>query len=102
LPAADPPAEIGDIHREVSASPAEYGHALRGAFPATLTGGPLLYRAERDGVTLEIEITPAPPRKIALLVLPVSHIRLRFLSGDPAARARVLRHMDLAMRRGGG
>ena len=71
-------------------------------FPTPLSGGPLLYRAEKDGVRLEIEIAPAGERRIALLVLPVSRIRIAFLDGDRAAREKILRHMDLAMRRGGG
>ncbi len=91
-----------ELTREVSATPVEYAHALRGAFPTGLSGGPLQYRVDAGEVKIEVELTPGPERRIALLVLPTLHVRIRFLSGDPEARARVLRHMDLAMRRGGG
>jgi hypothetical protein len=91
-----------ELRREISATPAEYAHALRGAFPAGLSGGPLHYRIETDEVIIEIDLTPGPERRIALLTLPTLYARIRFLSGAAEARAKVLRHMDLAMQRGGG
>jgi hypothetical protein len=45
---------------------------------------------------------PGPDRVIALLRLPTLTARIRFCAGDPAARERLLKRMDLAMQRGGG
>jgi hypothetical protein len=91
-----------ELTREISATPAEYAHALRGAFPSGLSGGPFAFRVEAGEVEIAIDLTPGPERRIALLKLPTLFVRICFLSGDSAARARVLRHMDLAMQRGGG
>ncbi len=86
----------------MSASPAEFAHGLRNAFPRGVEGGPLRFQVTHEGVRLEIELVPGPDRVIALLRLPTLTARLHFTAGDPAARVRLLEHMDLAMRRGGG
>lgn len=99
---AETPEGPVELVREVSATPAEYAHALRGAFPRGLSGGPLAFRIAVDDVSLAVDLTPGPPRRIALLSLPTLVVRIRFLSGEASARATTLRHMDLAMQRGGG
>ncbi len=88
--------------REVSCTPAEYAHGLGNAFPQGLSGGPLDFRVEGQGAAMAIHLTPGPDRVIALLRLPTLTARIRFTAGDAEARARMLRHMDLAMQRGGG
>lgn len=88
--------------RDVSATPEEYAHGLRNAFPRGLSGGPLEFRVEAGDVCMAISLSPGPDRVIALLRLPTLTARIRFLSGDAEARERLLRHMDLAMQRGGG
>lgn len=88
--------------REVSATPAEFAHGLRNAFPEGLSGGPLAFRVEDGQAAMEIELVPGPDRVIALLRLPGLTARIRFLEGDVEARERMLKRMDLAMQRGGG
>lgn len=88
--------------REVSATPAEFAHGLRNAFPEGLSGGPLHFRVDDGAAAMEICLTPGPDRVIALLRLPTLTARIRFTAGDAEARARMLRRMDLAMQRGGG
>lgn len=88
--------------REVSATPAEFAHGLRNAFPRGLSGGPLAFRVDDAEATMEIELVPGPDRVIALLRLPSLTARIRFVAGDADARERMLKRMDLAMQRGGG
>ena len=86
----------------MAASPAEFAHGLRIAFPDGVEGGPLQFRVGRDGVALTIDLAPGPDRVIGRLRLPNLRVRLHFTDGDAAARRRLLAHMDLAMHRGGG
>lgn len=88
--------------REVSATPAEFAHGLRNAFPEGLSGGPLEFRVEDGPAAMEIQLAPGPDRVIALLRLPTLTARIRFLQSDAGARERMLKRMDLAMQRGGG
>ncbi len=88
--------------REVSATPAEFAHGLRNAFPEGLVGGPLEFRVDDGAAAMEIRLVPGPDRVIALLRLPTLMASIRFTAGDPAARERMLLRMDLAMQRGGG
>ena len=88
--------------REVSATPAEFAHGLRNAFPRGLSGGPLAFRVDDAEAAMEIELVPGPDRVIALLRLPSLTARIRFVVGDADARERMLKRMDLAMQRGGG
>lgn len=93
---------IDVLEREVSASPEEFARGLHNAFPNRVEGGPLRFRVERDGVRLEIDLTPGPDRVIALLRLPTVRVSIRCLGADAAARARLLVYLDLATHRGGG
>lgn len=86
----------------MSVPPAEYARALGLAFPGALTGGPMEFRAKSGDVELSVQLAVGPERRIALIRLPTLYVRIRFLTGDQDARRRVLRHMDLAMQRGGG
>jgi hypothetical protein len=90
------------LEREVSASAAEFAHGLRNAFPTTLMGGPLLFRARGMGAALEIELMPGDARRIGGLTLPTLAVRIRFNDGDEQAQAALLAHMDRIMQRGGG
>lgn len=90
------------LEREVSATPAEFAHGLRNAFPDGLTGGPVEFRVDDGAAAMEIHLVPGPDRVIALLRLPTLKAFIRFTAGDPAARERMLKRMDLAMQRGGG
>lgn len=93
------------LHREVSASIAEFRHGLQRAFPAEFAtaaaqGDPL--RVDADGATMEIALSEAAPRTIALLSLPTLHVTIRFVAGSPAQQQALLARMDRAMQRGGG
>ena len=90
------------VTREVYTTPSEFVRGLRLAFPEALADGPLNFRVSDGGVIMEIALVTGPERRIALLRLPTLTVHIRFMSGDPAACERVLKHMDLAMRRGGG
>lgn len=90
------------LEREVSASPEEFAHGLRNAFPVGLSGGPLDFRVSDAAAAMEIRLTPGTDRVIAVLRLPTLKARIRFTAGDAAARERMLKRMDLAMQRGGG
>lgn len=98
----EPTSANAELEREVSASPAEFAHGLRNAFPCGLSGGPLAFQVDIGTAAMSIELTPGPDRVIALLRLPTLTARIRFTAGTAAARAAMLRHMDLAMQRGGG
>jgi len=88
--------------REISASPAEFARGLREAFPAESSGGPLVFQVQAPDASMEIELVPGPTRTLASLRLPTLTAHIRFLSGTPTGQHRLLRHMDLAMQRGGG
>lgn len=90
------------VEREVSATPAEFVRGLRDAFPEDLTGGGQRFRIARDGAVLDIVVTPGPDRVIAGLRLPTVQVCIRLDGPGLAARARLLRRLDLATHRGGG
>ncbi len=92
----------GALEREVSATPAEFAHGLRNAFPDGVRGGPLEFQVVDGAAAMEIRLVPGPERVIALLRLPTLTVRIRFTAGDAGARRAMLRRMDLAMQRGGG
>ena len=55
-----------------------------------------------DNGTVEIDLRPQPPRRIALFVLPVLLVTFRFIDLDGDQRLRFLTHFDHYTRRGGG
>jgi len=66
-------------------------------------------RIEGDGVSLsvgggrvEISMCVRPPRRIAVLSLPVLAVRFHFVGLDAPAREAFLAHFDAYTRRGGG
>jgi len=93
---------LDELEREISVTPAEYVRALNLAFPGNVTGGPLNLQARSGDVEIAFDLKVGPERRIALFRLPTLYVRIRFLSGSEAARRAVLRHMDLAMQKGGG
>ena len=90
------------IVREVSATPAEYRHGLRLAFPGRVRESAGQLSIEDAGVRLEIGLEVLPPRVIAALHLPVLRATLRFVGGSPANQSALLAHLDRATQRGGG
>lgn len=75
--------------------PGATGHA-----PAREEGDELVLAVA--GGEVRIHADPRPPRRIALLELPVLAVRFRFTGMDPAAREAFLARFDLYTRRGGG
>lgn len=91
-----------ELEREVSATPAEFLHGLRNAFPDAIIENAFNFRVVTDAAAMTIQLTPGPNRAIAMLRLPTLKVRIRFTAGAADARAAMLRRMDLAMHRGGG
>jgi len=71
-----------------------------GRAPATPVPGGWRLQLMEGEVLVEAE--ERPPRRIALLSLPVLLVRFRFLGLGPAARAAFLQRFDAWTRRGGG
>ncbi|WP_151636253.1 hypothetical protein [Noviherbaspirillum aerium] len=60
------------------------------------------YRIAIGSGKVEIHAAPAPPRRIAGIVLPVLMVRFRFIGLDAAERRDFLDYFDRYTRRGGG
>jgi hypothetical protein len=90
------------VRRQVTASPEEFAHGLRCAFPDAVEGGPERFRATYRGTVMEIELARSAPRVIGRLALPVLAVTLRFPSAGVDERAAMLARLDLATHRGGG
>jgi hypothetical protein len=52
--------------------------------------------------TVEISFTPAPPRKIALVSMPVLKVSFRFSGARASAYREFMAYFDLYTKRGGG
>jgi hypothetical protein len=75
--------------------PAATGHA-----PARIEGDAVVLSVA--GGEVRIEARERPPRRIALVTLPVLAVAFRFEGVDAAAREAFLARFDLYTRRGGG
>jgi hypothetical protein len=73
--------------------------ATRGA-PCRAEGEELAFTVGEGEV--RIAVRELPPRRVALVSLPVLGVRFRFLGLDEPARERFLAWFDLYTRRGGG
>lgn len=95
------------LSREMGCTEADFARWLPGATRhAPLESHPC-GAGQRHVVTVEngsVEIlaTPAPPRRIAGIILPVLQVSFRFIGLDPCRRAAFLEHFDRYTRRGGG
>lgn len=58
--------------------------------------------ANLGGAVLELSWQSRPPRRIALLQIPVLVVHFRYVGFDAAGRHAVQRRFDLATQRGGG
>lgn len=91
------------LEREMGCTLEELSRWLPGAVgpaaPTPIAGG---WRIAVPGGEVVLEAEPRPPRRIALLDLPVLHVRLRFLGLGPEARGDFLARFDAWTRRGGG
>jgi hypothetical protein len=71
-----------------------------GGAPARADGGEIVLSVGAGEVRITAE--ERPPRRIALVAIPVLAIRFRFEGLDEAARLAFLARFDLYTRRGGG
>lgn len=93
--------------REMGCTMTEFARWLPGAtrdapLTSTIDGDGLCHRLAVGGGSVEIDLQPLPPRRIALLALPVLRVTFRFIDLDAAERTVFLTHFDHYTRRGGG
>ena len=96
-------AEQFALHREMGCTREEFIRWLPGATrhaPMRLTEGEAVVVA--GGATVVIRFVPAPPRKIALISLPVLDVVFRFSGADAQAYREFMAYFDLYTSRGGG
>jgi hypothetical protein len=86
----------------MSTTPAVFAQDLYNAFPEGVRGGPLAFQVSDGFAALDIRLTHAPDRVIALMRMPTLKVQLCFTAGNLAERKAMLRRMDLYMQRGGG
>ena len=93
--------------REMGCTMTEFARWLPGATHAApgtsqVDGDGLRHRLQVSGGIVEIDLQLQPPRRIALLSLPVLRVTFRFIDLDDVARSAFLTHFDHYTRRGGG
>lgn len=94
-----------DFSREMGCTTAD----LLAVLPKALPGADLRVDAQASkavanlgGAVLELSWQSRPPRRIALLQIPVLVVHFRYVGFDAAGRHAVQRRFDLATQRGGG
>lgn len=98
---------VSPLVREMGCTLTDFARWLPGATRhapvITAADGEVVHhRISVGGGTVEIDLQPLPPRRIALFCLPVLQVTFRFGDLDQAARADFLTHFDHYTRRGGG
>ena len=101
------PTIASPLVREMGCTLAEFSRWLPGATRnAPLVSAPdgsgMRLQLQVESGTVEIDLQPQPPRRIALLTLPVLLVTFRFLELEQAQRLRFLTYFDHYTRRGGG
>lgn len=98
-----PPADIIDHYREMSITHADLFRLL----PLAVGNRP--YTLDRDRIevdmgegTVEIGFSGEQQRRIASLVLPVTHLHFRFRGMKPETASRFMARFDRSFQRGGG
>ena len=95
--------DVLTLHREMSCTRAEFMAWLPGATrqaPFQIEGG--VVTVITHGGSVQISLEEKPPRRIALIALPVLGVTFRFRGLDELTRDDFLAHFDLYTRRGGG
>jgi hypothetical protein len=96
-------AEEFSLHREMGCTREEFVRWLPGATrhaPMRIQTNTAVVHAGR--VTVEISFTQAPPRRIALVSMPVLKVSFRFSGAEPGAYREFMAYFDLYTKRGGG
>lgn len=91
------------LTREMGCTPEEFLRWLPGAtrhVPAEIGSGTATVHT--GGGSVVIVFRPLPPRKIALVSVPVLEVKFRFAGMDAASRKEFLAYFDLYTKRGGG
>ncbi|GAC1430973.1 MAG: hypothetical protein NVSMB6_29650 [Burkholderiaceae bacterium] len=93
--------------REMGCTTEEFARWLPGAtrhapLVSQVDGLGMRHRVLVDGGTVEIELQPQAPRRIASIVVPVLRVSFRFIDLDLKQRGDFLRVFDDYTRRGGG
>lgn len=93
--------------REMGCTEADFARWLPGAtrhaaIESSALGDGHCYRIATGSGQVEIHAAPAPPRRIAGIVLPVLLVRFCFIGLDAAGRQAFLDYFDHYTRRGGG
>ena len=96
-------AEEFALHREMGCTREEFVRWLPGA----TRHAPMQMHADRAVVhageaTVEISFTQAPPRRIALVSIPVLMVSFRFSGARMSAYREFMAYFDLYTKRGGG
>jgi hypothetical protein len=86
----------------MSTTPEVFSQDLHNAFSEVATGGSMSFVVNHGAAAMNILLTPAPDRVIALMRLPTLLIRIDFTAGSAVERKEMLKRMDLYMQRGGG
>ena len=91
------------LHREMGCTREEFLRWLPGA----TRHAPMQVHADKALVhagdtTVEISYTQAPPRRIALISMPVLQVSFRFSGADANAYREFMAYFDLYTKRGGG
>ena len=91
------------LHREMGCTLEEFLRWLPGA----TRHAPMQVHADKALVhagdtTVEISYTQAPPRRIALISMPVLQVSFRFSGADANAYREFMAYFDLYTKRGGG
>jgi hypothetical protein len=91
------------LHREMGCTREEFVRWLPGATrhaPMRMSADNAVVHAGKAKV--EISFTPAPPRRVALLALPVMKVAFRFSGADSGVYREFMTYFDLYTNRGGG
>jgi hypothetical protein len=91
------------LQREMGCTREEFVRWLPGA----TRHAPMQLKADRAVVrageaTVEISFTPAEPRRIGLVSIPVLNVSFRFSGAEAQARREFMAYFDLYTKRGGG
>ncbi len=98
------------LQLEMGYSLAEFRRTLEGGFSAPQSGfvvtrcgtGRWHLTIADHPLTVEISATPAPPRRLGAMTLPVLEVSLLFTSGDKAGRQRFFDRFWRHFHKGGG
>jgi hypothetical protein len=91
------------IQREMGCTREEFVRWLPGATRhAPMRVGADSASVKVGDATIEIAFIPAPPRRIALVSIPVLKVSFRFSGADARARLEFMAYFDLYTKRGGG